>query len=94
MVQYLSVFLYFVGADCLIQNHNINGSAFSSYDRDNVANSANCAVDRHGALWYNVCAYSNLNRRYYGDARIDSTGITWYFWKNSYYLMRRASMKI
>ena len=67
---------------------------FNSYDRDNDANSANCAVNGHGALWYNVCTYSNLNGRYYVDAQIDSTGITWYFSKNSYYLMRRDLMKI
>ena len=83
----------FVG-DCLIHPDNLNGRAFTTYDRDNDASNSNCAVGWHGAWWYNSCGGSNLNGRYYGDARIGTVGIAWYNWKNSWYSMKRASMKI
>ena len=52
-------------------------------------------IDRHGAWWYYTCADSNLNGKYFDRARLnDHTGIFWNDWKNNYYSMKRASMKI
>ena len=73
-----------------------NGQQFSTKDRDNDALSGrNCAVDyRHGAWWYNSCGFSNLNGKYRNVGPGDDSGLSWYWWKNSHYSMKRASMKI
>ena len=41
-----------------------NGMAFSTYDMDYDKWLSNCAVNYHGAWWYNSCYGSNLNGRY------------------------------
>ncbi|GFU06555.1 hypothetical protein NPIL_592422 [Nephila pilipes] len=48
-----------------------NGMGFSTFDRDNDASSANCAVHHTGGWWYQHCHRADLNGRY-------SLGMTWY----------------
>ena len=83
-----------MAGDSLTSWHNRR--AFSTYDRDNDASSSNCAVDFHGAWWYQACWHSNLNGRYYDSAvTTRSDGIAWHHWKRTdNYSMKRASMKI
>ena len=45
--------------------HNINGMAFSTYDRDNDLNSGNCAQSYKGGWWHNSCTCSLLNGIYH-----------------------------
>ncbi|GFS39459.1 protein scabrous [Trichonephila inaurata madagascariensis] len=63
-----------------ISNHSGNASdaltshnrmGFSTFDRDNDASSANCAVHHTGGWWYQHCHRADLNGRY-------SLGMTWY----------------
>ena len=51
-----------------------NGMAFTTKDRDNDKYGENCAKDtqNHGAWWYRMCYYSNLNGRY------DVKGLQWW----------------
>ncbi|XP_060580117.1 fibrinogen-like protein 1 [Ruditapes philippinarum] len=72
-----------------------NGMMFSTYDRDHdTYSSGNCAKARHGAWWYNYCQFSNLNGRYYNlRGKLNNTGITWYYWKNTYYSLKKVEMK-
>ena len=70
------------------------GSAFSTKDRDNDANSAgSCALIYKGAWWYNNCHVSNLNGLYL-NGKISAQGMVWYDWKNSYYSVKKSEMKI
>nr|AAC27742.1 sialic acid-binding lectin 1 [Limacus flavus] len=52
-----------------------NGMAFSTNDRDNDADSIDCAKVYHGAWWYKTCHESNLNGKWgskkYGE------GLNW-----------------
>ncbi|PRD37733.1 UNVERIFIED_CONTAM: sca [Trichonephila clavipes] len=52
-----------------LTSHNRMG--FSTFDRDNDASSANCAVHHTGGWWYQHCHRADLNGRY-------SLGMTWY----------------
>ncbi|XP_060576322.1 fibrinogen beta chain-like [Ruditapes philippinarum] len=71
-----------------------NGMMFTTFDRDHDKSSSNCAKDWHGAWWYDNCHYSNLNGQYYNQpGKIDSTGITWYDWKNDYICLKKVEMK-
>ena len=56
------------------------GSPFSTKDRDNDANSSNCASAYTGAWWYKSCYDSNLNGQYM-NGKIDVKGMAWNHWK-------------
>ena len=68
-----------------------NGRPFSTKDRDNDLTSGSCAQSQKGAWWYNNCHHSNLNGIYYHS---DSTGVTWYHWKNKWESLKKTEMKI
>ncbi|XP_053387341.1 microfibril-associated glycoprotein 4-like [Mercenaria mercenaria] len=72
-----------------------SGMAFSTFDNDNDKyQSRNCAKDGHGAWWYNICHYSHLNGQYFNIlGKIDTRGITWWHWKESYYSLKSVEMK-
>ena len=70
------------------------GMAFSTKDRDNdKKSSANCAAGHKGGWWYNNCHTSNLNGLYL-NGKTSVEGMTWYFWKNAHYSVKRSEMKI
>ena len=83
--------MYTIG-DSLRDRHN--GRPFTTKDRDNDDADGNCAIRWHGAWWYRACHDSNLNGKYRSIGPGDSSGLDWYYWKNSHYSMKRASMKI
>ena len=71
------------------------GSAFSTKDRDNDKNSANCAVNNKGGWWFNSCVTASLNGFYYhGQHSSNHDGINWRAWKGAKYSAKRAEMKI
>ncbi|XP_068728964.1 ryncolin-1-like [Montipora capricornis] len=65
------------------------GQAFSTKDRDNDNYSGNCASSHKGAWWYRSCHYSNLNGLYL-NGKTNASGMTWYYWKSSYYSVKRS----
>ena len=72
-----------------------NGRPFSTKDRDNdSASGSNCAQTSKGAWWYGACLHSNLNGIHYDSAKSDSTGVTWYYWKNKHESLKKSEMKI
>ncbi|GIY52415.1 protein scabrous [Caerostris extrusa] len=65
-----------------------NGMGFSTFDRDNDASSANCAVHHTGGWWYQHCHRADLNGRY-------SLGMTWYDeFSQEWLQLARVEMKI
>ena len=68
------------------------GYAFTTKDRDNDADSGNCAVTHKGGWWYKGCHDSNLNGLYL-NGKLDSKGMRWYHWKNNE-SVKRSEMKI
>ena len=69
------------------------GSPFSTKDRDNDADSGNCASKFTGAWWYKSCYHSNLNGQYVNDKN-DGKGMAWYYWKRNHNSVKRSEMKI
>ena len=66
---------------------------FTTKDRKNdLRRSSNCAVQYHGAWWYQSCYYSNLNGQYLGAGQTSGKGIKWNRWKSE--SMKKAEMKI
>ena len=71
-----------------------NGSRFSTRDNDNDAWSGiNCAQEFTGAWWYNACAYSNLNGRYFNTSTNNHQSINWWHWKNAHISLKFSEMK-
>ena len=55
-----------------------DGMKFSTYDRDNDASEYHCAVDHHGAWWYNDCYDVNPNGRYDRYGKDGNKALFWY----------------
>ena len=69
--------------------------AFSTPDNDNDNTSTDCAGHYRSGWWFNGCFAANLNGRRLTSSNIGETrGIHWWTWKNQWYSMKRASMKI
>ena len=68
--------------------------AFSTYDQDHDAVGINCAVQWNGAWWYSNCAQNNLNGLFKGSPVNDWTGMTWYFWKDKWEVLKKSEMKM
>ena len=72
-----------------------SGMNFSTYDQDNDAYNANCAVSFKGAWWYKSCHYANLNGKYLSGVHTSyADGVIWYHWKGYYYSLKVSEMKL
>ncbi|XP_028391560.1 ryncolin-1-like [Dendronephthya gigantea] len=71
-----------------------NQMQFSTKDSDNDATSVNCAKRCKGGWWYKACQFSNLNGPYLGAGQTNDIGITWYYWKSSWYSYKKTEIKI
>ncbi|XP_021349625.1 fibrinogen-like protein A [Mizuhopecten yessoensis] len=75
----------------------VNGSMFSTKDRDNDDNAnIDCALYRHGAWWYRACSHSNLNGKYMEDNGDSKQSMCWrfFFVDRSHVPMKKARMVI
>ena len=90
---YISLFPLFVGnASDALGYHR--GMSFSTNDRDNDKNGANCASIHKGAWWYRHCHHSNLNGLYL-NGKNNCQGMRWLNWpKGSCYSVKKTEMKI
>ena len=72
-----------------------NGQKFSTFDEDyDKKDKENCAVQYHGAWWYNACHASNLNGKYYnGVHKSNADGVNWVLWKGSHESLKTTEMK-
>ena len=76
------------------QSHN--GRQFTTKDQDNdIKDGSNCAVYGEGAWWFRSCFNAHLNGKYYHQGDVArGMGIQWYYWKNTFYSLKKCSMKI
>lgn len=77
--------------DALAYHH---GFPFTTKDSDNDGSSSNCALNKKGGWWYNACYKSNLNGQYMPGAINKGPGMNWYYWKNSWYSVKRSELKL
>ena len=68
---------------------------FTTKDLDHDGSGDNCAVQYHGAWWYNQCYFANLNGKYRNVGPGDNTGLEWWHWIRDHgYSLKHVSMKI
>ncbi|XP_061402660.1 angiopoietin-2-like [Musca vetustissima] len=60
------------------------GMKFTTFDEDNDNANSNCAKVWKGAWWFGNCSYSRLFGPYRKGENINSDGIAWFHWKNTY----------
>ncbi|XP_068711510.1 microfibril-associated glycoprotein 4-like isoform X2 [Montipora foliosa] len=71
------------------------GALFSTKDSDNDSWNRSCALHFKGAWWYEACHDSNLNGFYHhGSHSSFAVGVNWKAWKEYYYSVKKAEMKI
>ncbi|XP_043072301.1 fibrinogen-like protein A isoform X1 [Drosophila grimshawi] len=67
--------------DALKMNLNMK---FTTFDRDNDKRGFdNCSIERQGGWWFNQCARSNLNGRYFERELDKWEGIWWWNWQET-----------
>ena len=68
---------------------------FSTKDQDNDPDANfNCSRDSAGAWWFVGCHASNLNGLYMGPNQVDPKGMAWYYWDNTWKVLKKSEMKI
>ena len=67
---------------------------FSTKDQDHDSSDIHCSQEVSGAWWYSHCHDSNLNGLYMGPNQIDTRGMTWVKWDNTWKVLKRSEMKI
>ena len=93
--QYLLRVSRYSGTAGNAMNYN-SGHGFSTYDRDN-SQFRYCCAHRYGSpWWHNYCSYAHLNGKYHFTRFIGSSegSVNWYYWKNNWYSMKKANMKV
>ena len=72
-----------------------NGRPFSTFDDDNDGyDNLNCAVEEHGAWWYDRCYHANLNGQYLEGQTNTDKSMSWHHFHGTKYSLRFAEMKI
>ena len=73
-----------------------SGQQFTTKDRDHDQwSGGNCATYYKGPWWHTNSNYANLNSKYYSSRHVgDEGGVTWYRWKNTWYSLKKTSMKL
>ncbi|XP_054913592.1 microfibril-associated glycoprotein 4-like [Poeciliopsis prolifica] len=73
-----------------------NGFKFSTFDKDQDVDDANCARLYLGGFWYKYCHLSNPNGvyRWGADSTIFAVGVEWSTWKGNNYSLKAISFKI
>ncbi|XP_033987946.1 microfibril-associated glycoprotein 4-like [Trematomus bernacchii] len=73
-----------------------NGQKFSTFDKDQDSWTSNCARERLGGFWYNICIHTNPNGVYLWGADDPNTlkGVIWLSWKGYSYSLKSISMKV
>ncbi|XP_062588337.1 ryncolin-2-like [Saccostrea cucullata] len=71
-----------------------NGMKFTTKDRENDNDhiNGNCAIQWHGAWWYDICHQANLNGQYAQSALSGFKYMVWRKWKGSEALKRSQMM--
>eukprot|EP00795_Rhopilema_esculentum_P011924 gene11924-2490_t len=76
----------------------VNGSKFSTADRDNDSFDKNCAEVFKGPWWYNSCSFVRLNSQFSTTSKINAEDPTdvmkWKSWENSNTTIIRSEIKL
>uniref|UniRef100_A0A8C7JL12 Microfibril associated protein 4 n=2 Tax=Oncorhynchus kisutch TaxID=8019 RepID=A0A8C7JL12_ONCKI len=71
-----------------------NGQKFTTLDKDQDLNAANCAQVYYGGFWNNDCHFTNPNGIYAWGESTFGIGINWKTWKGYTYSLKAITMKI
>ena len=72
-----------------------NGMNFTTVDRDNDRNAANCG-DWYGGFWHNSCVHAGLNNRWRNtsEGAYQNRHIYWIYWRGVGYSLKSTKMMI
>lgn len=72
----------------------LDGSMFSTVDRDNDNSTDHCAQKLTGGWWYKACTDPNINGLYHGPAVQSVDGVIWNTWRKNMESLQVTEIKI